>query len=238
MKCILYFYAVIVPLLLAAAVRAFPYSFNAYNGMTGKGVVSFDPTLSFPISPKFGTAADIIGSYGLTPNFDLFADVADFNLAPEAGYAYSWIMPRFEFLPNNIIALQLQFNNTQPMSYNIMPQYHLFYENDSMAFEFNGIATIPINNPYSSTAISGIIAPVWKAVKGILYPFIEIDPSYVFGDKGGFHLNIVPGVWLGIPDTPHQFCLAFTLADVTSGALGFGVNFWYSISFVPDTTNK
>ncbi len=149
-------------------------------------------------------------------------------------------MPRFEFLPNNIIALQLQFNNTQPMNYNIAPQYHLFYENDFMAFEFNGIVTIPINNPDSSTAVSGIIAPVWKAVKGILYPFIEIDPSYVFGDNGGFHLNIVPGVSLGIPDTPHQFCLAFTLADVTSGALGYGIGFWYSVSFsvVPDTTNK
>ncbi len=69
--------------------RIYSYSYDAFNGMTGKGVVSFDPTLSFPISQKFGTAADIIGSYGFTPNFDLFADAADFALAPEAGYAYS-----------------------------------------------------------------------------------------------------------------------------------------------------
>lgn len=209
----------------------YSYSFNAYNGMTGKGIVSLTPTLSFPISPAFTGAIDLIGSYGFTPNFDLFVDVADFNLAPAMGYAYSWIMPRFEFLPNNIVALQLQLNNTQPMSYNITPQYHLFYENDNFAFEFNGSALFPINNPEASTTVSGIIAPVWKAIKGILYPFVEIDPSYVFGDTGGFHLNIVPGIWLGIPDTPHQFCLAVTLSDVTSGKLGYGVNFWYSVSF-------
>ena len=231
MKCILYFYAVIVSLLLAAAVRVFPYSFNAFNGMTGKGTVSLAPTISCPISPAFGTAVDLIGSYGFTPNFDLFADAADFSLAPQAGYAYSWIMPRFEFLPGNILGLQLQLNNSQPMSYGIAPQYHFFYENDGLALEFNGVFTYPVNNTNASPAVSGILAPVWKAVKDILYPFIEIDPSYTFGNNSGFHLNIVPGFWIGIPDTPHQFCLAFTLSDVTSGAVGYGVSFWYSVSF-------
>ncbi len=215
----------------AFSTSVYSYSLNAYNGMTGKGIISLAPMMSFPVSPEFASSIDLIGSYGFTPNFDMFVNIADFNLAPTAEYAYSWIMPRFEFLPNNILALQLQLNNSEPLSYSITPQYHLFYENDNFAFEFNASALFPINDSQTSTSISGIIAPVWKAIKGILYPFVEFDPSYVFGDTGGFHLNVIPGVWLGIPDTPHQFCLALTLSDITSGALGYSVNFWYSVSF-------
>jgi hypothetical protein len=230
MKRLVYFCAVFLPLALCVAGKVFPYSFNAYNGITGKEVLSFSPALCCPLSPEFGAALDLITSYGFTSEFDIFADLANFNLAPEAGYAFSWIMPRFEFLPGHIVGLQLQLNNSDLLSFNIIPQYHFFYESDAFALELNAAVNIPINNPASFITVGGIAAPVWKAVKDILYPFIEIDPSYAFGENGAFALNVVPGIWVGIPGTPHQFCLAFTLSDVTSGNPGYGVNLWYSVS--------
>jgi hypothetical protein len=230
-------YTAVLILITAVYMKSYPYSLDAFNGMVGNGVISIQPELSYPISPQSSIFIDPIGAYGFTDHFDVFADVAEINLSPAFGYNNSWVMPRFEFLPGNIAGLQIGFNNTQPLSYDISPQYHFFYENDSLAFEFNALATIPINYSGSSNALSAIIAPVWKCIKNIIHPFVEIDPTYAFdGSYSGLHLNIVPGIWFGIPDTPHQFCLALTLSDVTRN-FSYGVNFSYSVAIptIPDT---
>ena len=182
---------------------------------------------------------DLTGAYGLTPNIDVFADTANLTLNNGINYNYSWIMPRFEIYPGNILAIQLQYNKTDIASFSLTPQYHYFYENDALALEFNMGFSIPVNSAGDSTLYI-VAAPVWKAVKGILHPFVEFTPSYSMSDGGSFKLNIHAGAWLGIPDTPHQFCLSVGINDVLADTRNYDLIFWYSLSFnlIPDNNKK
>jgi hypothetical protein len=220
------------------AVKAYPYSFDAYTGMTGNQILSLSPTFSFGSSGIF----DPIASYGFSDHFDLFADFADFNLYPGFGYNFSWVMPRYEFIPGNIAALQLQYTGT-PSSAAVVPEYQLFLENDYFAIELNADLFIPLSSA-TNTALTVIAAPVWKVINNLFYFFVEIDPSYSFNQANkasqNFAMNIVPGIWLGIPGTQHQFCLAFTIGDVGSVDISYTFDFWYSVSFelVKQQTNN
>jgi hypothetical protein len=227
----LLFSAIIIAL---AAVSSYPYSFDAYNGMTGSGVLNINPTFSF----WSAGGVDLQTGYGFSDHFDMLANVADVTLYQATGYNYSWIMPRYEFFSGNIAALQIQYS-ANPNFFALTPEYHFFYENDNLALELNVNMFLPVNaTNTTNNTLSIIAAPVWKAVPNILYCFVEVDPSWCFAQ--GTTLNIVPGIWLGIPNTQHQFCLAATIGNVTSKPVSYSIDFWYSYSFniVQPNTNK
>lgn len=206
------------------------YSFNLFNGMTGDGVLCITPTFSSALSSGTSVGLDMIASVGAGKNFDLVFDAAGLDLYPQAKYLTAWLMPRFDFGYNNILAVQFGFNNENPIAFNVFPQYHFFYENDNFAFELNTGVNIPLSSPDVSD-FRLLTAPVWKALKDVLYVFVEIDPSYTLGTEGGFNLNINPGIWIGIPGTPHQFCVTALINNITSGAPEYGIGIWYNFLF-------
>jgi hypothetical protein len=217
----------------------YSYSFDAYTGMIGEGVLSVAPTATIDFTPETMLFGELIATYGILPFLDVTADLFAADLYPDIGYQYSWIMPRFEFLPGNIIALQISMLY-DPLagsaSFELSPQYHLFLENDMFALELNAGATIPLSDP-SLTELFAIIAPVYKPIPDILAIYCEIDPSYTLGDPAVFTLKIVPGICITVPDSPHQLSAGLIINDVTSGAPTFGVGIWYAftVSLIPDS---
>ncbi|MBI4978486.1 MAG: hypothetical protein HZC28_13485 [Spirochaetes bacterium] len=225
---LLLFVAVMVT--LAIPVPSSGYSFSAYGAMTGARTLAVVPTFYVPVVPSFKASTDLVLGYGITPNFDVFADVSTLTFAPTFGFTQAWIMPRYDFGNNNIAALQatLAYDAATGVSALLAPQYHFFYENDACALEINAIVSVPLSAP-ENTVVSAIIAPVWKVVKPSFHLFVEVDPSYTFG--GSFALAVVPGVCFCFADNAHQLCVGVPFMNVTSGTLSTGVNVWYTGTF-------
>ncbi len=209
---------------------AHAYSYTAWGAMTGAKTLAINPFFYGPIKGGFGLNTDLVISYGFTSNFDVIADLASLSLYSTSRYMGSYIMPRFDLGKNNILALQLNVVNTDPLSYSVSPQYHFFYENDTLAFELNLGATVPFSTPDTST-LSGVVVPVYKIVKGAFHLFFEIDPSYTLGNSGTFNLNLVPGVCILLAGGKHQICLGVPLSGVTSSSMGVGFGTWYWTTF-------
>jgi hypothetical protein len=207
------------------------YSYNAWGTMTGARTLAVNPFFWGPLKGGAGLTVDAVLLYGVTPRVDLIADIAEVSIAPTAGYALSYLMPRFDLGKNNILALQLTMANSSPASFSVTPQYHFFAENDRLALEFNAGLTIPVSDPAASS-VYAVIAPVLKIVPGTLHLFLEVDPSYnAFDGSGSSALNLVPGVWLGLAGGKHQFSFGVPLSDATSGSAGVGYALWYWTTF-------
>lgn len=209
--------------------RPFGYSFNAYNEMIGAGKLTVIPATYFSLTPSFEASAEFVIGYGITPAFDLFADIVTFTYAPELRCSQVWIMPRFDLGWNNIAALQIMFENEVPgFSVSIAPQYHFFYENDIVFIEFNAIVTVPVSAP-ADTVVEAIVAPGWKVSKNALHLFLELDPSYTFGSR--FEVTLLPGMCICFARNTHQICVGIPFSDITSGTLNMGVSIWYAGTF-------
>jgi hypothetical protein len=220
---------VLALLLSFASVRGVQaYSYTAWGTMTGAKTLALNPFFYGPLEGDFALNADLAILYGFTPTFDIIANLASLTVTPDFGYAGSYIMPRIDLGKNNIIGVQLGMDSSFA-PYNVVPQYHFFIENGKAAFELNVSANIPFSAP-DSTILGAVVAPVYKFVPGKFHAFVEIDPSYTLG--GSFALNVVPGIWLGLAEGKHQFCLSAPLTGVTSSD-GMGVTFgaWYWTTF-------
>lgn len=204
--------------------KGFSYAYNPWTTMTGEGVIAVNPFVFAPTLSPFSLGADLVMSYGILGNLDVFVDFADLSIVPEFGYNFSWGMVRFDLGGNNIIALQAS-------QYAITPQYHFFWENDVIAAEANVYASFTYTD-FGAPVIGAYLAPVWKAVKDTLHFYVEVDPSYAVG--GSFALNIVPGIWLGL-GSAGQFSLGVNLGDVLTG-VSPSVGLWYWLTF--DTKPK
>jgi hypothetical protein len=226
-------------LLAAASVSAFTYS--AYTTMTGAKTFAINPFLYLDDFSDRGTSgADLVIAYGILDNFDIYADLAGFyglNGIPDVNpYYTSWVMPRFDFGNNNIAALQLgiTLDADSKVQFFIGPQYHFYWENDVFALEANAMFYTP-NNPNSANMWAGAtIGPVWKAIPDILFPFIEVNPSYDFGDDatdGAFDITVAPGICLALPNTTNQLSISFPVSGLVAGEASAGIAAWYWISF-------
>ena len=207
------------------------YSYNAWGTMTGARTLAVNPFFWGSLKGGAGLTVDAVLLYGFTPRFDVIADIAEVNIAPTAGYALSYLMPRFDLGKNNILALQLTAANSSPASFSITPQYHFFAENGRLAIEFNAGLTIPFSD-LDGSSLYAVIAPVLKIAPGSLHLFLEVDPSYsAFDGSGASALNLVPGVWIGLAGGRHQFSFGVPLGGVTSGSVGVGYALWYWTTF-------
>lgn len=219
--------AAIALLCLQSGAVLFPYSFSAYNGMTGEKTIGILPAVYIPVSPNTGIASDYIFAYGFTSNFDVYVNCASLVYAPTFGYSGSWIMPRFDLGGNNIIGLQAFFDNTASgVGIRLAPQYHLFIEGDLFVFEFNVYVTVPLSTP-TNTSVALCIAPDFKVVKDLFHLFLEVDPSYTIG-TGRVALTVVPGMCFTFSGNAHQICVGVPIGDITSGAVTVGINLWYA----------
>jgi hypothetical protein len=206
--------------------KAHAYAYNPWTGMTGAGIIGITPFVYAPTLSPFSLGADLVVNYGILNNLDVFVDLAEVTILPSFGYVFSWGMARFDLGGNNIIALQAS-------QYFISPQYHFFWENDSLALEANVYASF-LYSSFGTPVIGAYLAPVWKIAKDTFYAYVEVDPYYTVG--GSFALNIVPGLWLGLGNAG-QLSLGVTLPNLTGGvAISPAIDLWYYISF--DTKPK
>ncbi len=232
-------FAGIITVIFSAA-QLFSYSFSAWTSMTGAKTLAVSPFFYFSPIGSSGEDMDIsmdaVVGYGVSDKADVFLNLASLNLKSEPGsYGSSWIMPRYDFGNSNIGALQIgvtqDANNDLKTFFG--PHYHFFWENDKLAFELNAL-WLSKNNPLSSNGDAyafGCISPVYKAIPKKLYPYIEVDPSYDFGDGLGFDFTLAPGLWVGIPDTPHQFSISVPIGGIKDSDVNFGIYAWYWWSF-------
>jgi len=226
-------------LLCAGSVSAYTYS--AYTAMTGAKTFAFNPFLyREDFSDRATSGADLIIAYGILDNLDIYADLAgfyDLHGIPDTNpYYTSWIMPRFDFGKSNIAALQLGITRDAggKVHFYVGPQYHFFWENDAFALEANAMFYTR-NNPITANLWAGAtVGPVWKAIPGILFPYIEVNPGYDFGDDstdGVFDVTIAPGICFGIPNTTHQLSISFPVSGLVAGESKAGIAAWYWFSF-------
>ncbi|MBL8025198.1 MAG: hypothetical protein JNL74_02235 [Fibrobacteres bacterium] len=210
------------------------YSYMAWTSMTGEKTVAVNPFFyGSPLNSEFGLSTDLVAGYGFTPKLDLFANFASLSVVGDPGsYSGSWIMPRYDFGNSAIGALFIGMakNVDDELSLYGGPQFHFFRENDNWALELN-LSAMFYAEKNSDPLAGGTVAPVYKLVKQQLYLFAEFNPAYSFGDGGGFDFNIAPGLWLGIPETAHQFSLSIPLSGIKDGSVSAGINLWYWYSF-------
>jgi hypothetical protein len=230
---------IMVGLLCAGSASAYTYS--AYTSMTGAKTLALNPFLYLEdFSDRAASGADLVIAYGIRDNLDIYANLAGFyglNDIPDANpYYSSWIMPRIDFGKNNIAALQLgiTLDDEGTAQFYAGPQYHFCWENDVFALEANAMFYSK-NNPTTANPWAGaIVGPVWKAVPEILFPYIEINPGYDFGDDsadGTFDLTVAPGICIAIPNTSHQFSISFPVSGLAAGEASVGFAGWCWISF-------
>jgi hypothetical protein len=207
---------------------ALPYSYTAWTGMTGAKTLAVNPFAYGSFSPFKGVSIDTVLALGVTANFDILADLATVNIADPVSYGGSWILPRFDLGGANILGLQIGWDTSV---FTLIPQYHLFKENDRFAFEFNLGAKIPFADPLV-VGLSAVVAPVLKIVPNLLDLFVEVDPGYTFSSPGTFSLNVVPGICLlWGPNSSNQVCAGLILSNVTGTvSTGFGVWYWHPFS--------
>jgi hypothetical protein len=216
--------------LLLSARSAHSYSINAWGPMTGARTLALNPIFYGAFDP-FDFTTDIVVSYGVSDNIDVFVDVATLTITPDFSYTGSWVMGRYDFGGSNIIAAQLGFysydGSTDPY---LTPQYHFFREGDRFAWEINAGIEIPLTDAKNSS-LFGIFAPVFKVIPDTLSVFVEVDPSYQFGDFEDFILSIVPGLCIGFAENKHQISVGLTIEDLTESEVGFSYAAWYWTSF-------
>ena len=223
--------------LLIAASLSFPYSFSAWTSMTGANTFAVTPFFYFaPVgsaTEDLDINADAVIGYGFTDKIDMFVNLATFNLKSDPGaYSNTWIMPRYDLGKNNIVAAQigLEQNANNDLKVYGGPHYHFFWENDRCAMELNALALFHADSLIPTTA-SIYAAPVYKLLPNVLYPFFEVDPTYTFGSGGGLDFVLAPGIWIGIPNTPHQFSVSVPLSGIKDGNISAGIYAWYWASF-------
>jgi hypothetical protein len=223
--------------LLIAVSLAFPYSFSAWTSMTGAKTFAITPFFYFaPVgsaTEDMDINADAVVGYGFTDKIDMFVNIATVNLKSDPGaYSTTWIMPRYDLGGNNIVAAQIGLEQDADNNLQVYggPHYHFFWENDRCAMEFNALALFHADSTAPTTA-SIYAAPVYKLLPNLLYPFVEVDPTYTFGDGGGLDFVLAPGLWIGIPGTPHQFSISVPISGIKDGSVSTGIYAWYWVSF-------
>jgi hypothetical protein len=226
----------LVLLFIAFPALVYTWSFSAFTSMAGEGELGFLPAAIVSLTPMFDASGEMIISYGFTPNVDINIDPVIVGISPSLAIESSWIMPRYDFGNNNIIGLQFMINYASPLSYDIIPQYHYYLERDVFALEVNAAADVSLSS--SPTRFYGVFAPVWKAIPGNLYLFLETDPSYILGNYGGFALDVIPGLSFRVPGTQTYACVGLTFHSVTSGSLNFGLSLWYAAAFDTKESEK
>jgi len=216
---------IIVGLVFVGSVSAYTYS--AWTTMTGAKTFAINPFFYGAFSDMPGTGTDLVAGYGFTDKFDLFINLSTLSPVKDFSYGGSYIMPRYDFGNNNIIALQMGYDGNEFAG---GPQYHFVWDKEKFTLEANAAVTL-YSSDMAAPYIFGTLGWVWKAVKDVLYPFVELNPSYQVGPDGGFDFVPAPGVWIGIPNTTHQFALSIRLNGVSSGSIdpGFGMWYWFSI---------
>jgi hypothetical protein len=230
---------IVAGLLCAGSVSAYTYS--AYTTMTGAKTIALNPFLYLEDSSDRATSgADLVIALGMLDNLDIYANLAGFyglNGLPDANpYYSSWIMPRFDFGNTRIVALQLgiTLDEDDRARFYIGPQYHFFRENDAFALEANAMFYSK-NNPVTANPWAGAtIGPVWKAIPDVLFPYLEVNPGYDFGDDstdGTFDLAIAPGICLAFPNTAHQLSISFPISGLVAGEATVGIAVWCWLSF-------
>ena len=235
-----------VVLIAAAAPKAFSYAYNPWTGSTGAMKLAVNPFFYSPTFSPFVPTFDLAAAYGVTANFDVIANFATLSF-PATGFAYggSWVMPRFDIGGNNIFALQIKYTPAgAAFTFDIVPQYHFFWENDYFAAEANVYMDVPIasaapNVPY--VKFGAYLAPVVKVIKDLFYIYCEIDPAVTSGISSAvqskFELVIVPGVTILLGGATHQLSIAVPLGNVmtvtynTVGAVTPGLSIWYWTAF-------
>ena len=226
-------------LLFAGSVSAYTYS--AYTTMTGAKTFALNPFLYLEdFSDRATSGADLVIAYGILDNLDIYANLAGFyglNGIPDANpYCNSWIMPRIDFGNNNIAALQLgiTLDADSKVQFYVGPQYHFYWENDVFALEANAMFYSK-NNPTTANLWAGAtVGPVWKAIPDILFPYLEVNPGYDFGDDstdGTFDLAVAPGICFAIPNTTHQLSISFPVSGLATGEATAGIAAWYWFGF-------
>jgi hypothetical protein len=223
--------AVVITMVLLAFTLAHSYCFTAWTTMTGAKTVAINPFFYVqPLGTGLDVSGDFVAGYGFSDNVDLYANLASLNLKSDFGaYGGSWVMPRYQIKENHILALQLgadaEFEN-----FDIIPQYHYVLDQEAWTLEVNATAAFNTAD-FGTPTFGGCIAPVYKLKKDVLYPFLEFNPEYTVGDGGGFDFSLAPGVWVGIPETPHQFAVSLQIFGLKDNDVSTGIYFWYWYSF-------
>jgi hypothetical protein len=220
-----------VIMVLLAVTLAHPYCFTAWTTMTGAKTVAINPFFYVaPLGTGLDVSGDFVGGYGFSDNVDLYANLASLNLKSDFGsYSGSWVMPRYQVKENHILALQLGAD-ADFKYFDIIPQYHYVKDQEAWVLEVNATAkfnTFDMGKP----ELGACIAPVYKLKKDVLYPFLEFNPTVTVGDGGGFDFTLAPGVWIGIPETPHQFSVSLQLSGIKDNNVSAGIYLWYWYSF-------
>jgi len=188
--------------------------------MTGDGVVAFSPFVYAPTLSPLSLYSDMVVSYEITANIDLFVNFATIGFAPAFGYSGSWIIPRIDLGANNIIAVQIGANPTNfGSTFYVAPQYHFFWENDSFAIEANLIAKF-VAASIANPSFTFYAAPSLKFAGGIVDVYCEVVPAYTVG--GAFSFTVVPGLYFNM-EAGGQLSLGVGLGDLTTGTINPGV---------------
>jgi len=215
-------------LLLIAFSLSSAYTYSAWTSMTGAKTVAINPFVQTSFDEIDQVSTDLVAGYGFTDQFDLYVNIATLSPIKEFSYAGSWVMPRYALSENKIIALQL---GTDKENLTLSPQFHAFRDNGPFVLEFNaGLSTN--SSDFAAGSLFATFGLVYKLSEEIMYPFIEVNPSYQYGgEEGVFDFTVDPGVWYGLKGTPHQIALSLPFSGIKDNAVSVGLHFWYWWSF-------
>jgi hypothetical protein len=209
-------------IILFANFNTYSYSVSALTGMSGAKTLTINPVF-YDIYKK-ERSVDLMLGYGFTDIFEIYAVFANLSFFNPVEYHGSFILGRIALNESNILGLQIQ-NNAE--DWLIITNYSFFKELHRSAIELN--ANVGFNTTrFKSGSVGIIIAPVFKLVKEIVYPFIEIDPTFSF--DGDVDLKVAPGIWFGIPRTTHQFSISLPIGQDDENKVRPTLNAWWSWS--------
>lgn len=232
--------------LLLFSPSAGAYPLNPWGAQTPQGYVAVTPFLYFYNYPAlYGI---LYGATGLGDRADLIAGAGGyvyFDGASGGGFDYVEVFPRYWLSDSVGLTLHVIYAGPGSDSYPanavaLAPEVHGVLGGDSFALTYN-VGYKPwigfgAGGGFQPGEIGALLAPEYNFSSQFSL-FCEVDPSFAFGDDGGFDLVLVPGVGFALdPDQANTFSFGVQIDQVADAPDGFftdNVSFglWYSTGF-------
>jgi hypothetical protein len=220
---------------VAPPAKGWSFGFNPWTTMTGEKTLAINPFIYLPISPAVGLSTDLVAWYGFSPKVDIAINLSSITILSPAAWGGFWVMPRYEFAPNNIVGLSLGYTGS---AFLVKPEYDMviYPEKGILAFEGNLRVPITVGAPTGATlGLEAYLVPVLQFAKSKFAFFVEVNPMIKILPAVSFDLPINPGIWFAFDEAKHQFSLAFTGIALSGGSFGvspgLGLSYYTTVAF-------